>query len=152
MRKGALAGVLVALLTGLLVAAAPGVGDAGDNRDLSAKLTGRAEVPGPGDPDGKGRAEVTLGKGEVCFELRWEGIDAPHMAHIHKGEKDVAGPIVVAFFMQADPLPAGFSAVRGCVDAPADLLDEIGDHPDDFYVNIHNLKYPAGAIRGQLHH
>ena len=42
-------------------------------RPLTASLTGAAEVPGPGDPDGTGTALITLNQGqnEVCFELTW---------------------------------------------------------------------------------
>ncbi len=38
---------------------------------LSADLTGAAEVPGPGDPDGTGRGEFRIHakSGEVCYEL-----------------------------------------------------------------------------------
>ena len=30
------------------------------------------------------------------------------------------------------------------------LLAEIVKFPQQFYVNFHNARYPAGAIRGQL--
>lgn len=153
MRGRTLTGVLIALLAGLLVIANPGGGWASsdrDGRELTAKLTGAEEVPGPGDPDGRGVANVTLGKGRVCFELAWEGIDAPHMAHIHRGAKGVAGPVVVAFFMRTRPLSDGISMAAGCADAPAGLLREITKDPGGFYVNIHNPRFPAGAIRGQF--
>src|SRR5918994_2015232 len=40
-------------------------------RPLTTTLTGAAEIPGPGDPDGTGAATITLnhGRAEVCFEL-----------------------------------------------------------------------------------
>lgn len=42
-------------------------------------------------------------------------------------------------------------SVKGCVDDVSDtLIDKIADEPEDYYVNIHNEKYPDGAIRGQL--
>jgi hypothetical protein len=154
MRKGTLAGIVVVLLAGLLIAVFPGLGFAAANHDgrvLTAKLTGAEEVPGPGDPDGSGRAEVVLKKDEVCFMLEWDKIDPPNMAHIHAGPKGVAGPIVVGFFMEENPLPASITLVGGCVEAPSDVIRDIRDHPDQFYVNIHNLEFPAGAIRGQLH-
>ncbi len=40
-------------------------------RPITIRLTGAAEVPGPGDPDGTGTARLTLnpGKNQVCYEL-----------------------------------------------------------------------------------
>jgi hypothetical protein len=40
-------------------------------RHAKAMLTGDAEVPGPGDPNGSGTVQVTLkpDTGEVCYEL-----------------------------------------------------------------------------------
>ena len=65
---------------------------------LKANLKGANEVPGPGDTDGRGKALVRVNAkaGKVCFRLRWRNIaEPPTKAHIHKGAKGVAGPIVV---------------------------------------------------------
>ncbi len=113
---------------------------------LKAKLLGAEEVPGPGDTDGRGKAlvQVLPRFDAVCFRLRWRDIEAPTRAHIHKGARGVAGPIVVPFFEgQADP--------RGCTnDVDDDLLRDLRRNPRDYYVNIHNADFPGGAIRGQL--
>ena len=44
---------------------------AADEMKVKANLTGAAEVPGPGDPDGGGTVQVTLNpdKNEVCYDL-----------------------------------------------------------------------------------
>lgn len=31
-----------------------------------------------------------------------------------------------------------------------DLIEEIGNNPEAFYVNLHNAAFPGGAIRGNL--
>jgi hypothetical protein len=116
-------------------------------RPLSATLSGAAEVPGPGDPDGTGTAKITanLGQKRICYELTVANIDPATMAHIHRGGAIVAGPVVVTL----SP-PTGGSS-QGCVENVAeDLVKAIIQTPEGYYVNVHNATYPAGAVRGQL--
>ncbi len=111
---------------------------------LSSKLSGGTEVP-KGDPNGKGLAVLHLnaGKGKVCWAFKGVArIGAPNAAHIHKGRAGKAGPVVVAFSV---PYKA-----TGCVKAAKKLIEAIETYPNNYYVNIHNAKYPGGAIRGQL--
>jgi hypothetical protein len=116
------------------------------NTVLHADLTGKAEVPGPGDPDGRGSATITLDPGarQVCFELTASQIDTPTAAHIHIGPSDSAGEIKVTL----DPPVNGSS--KGCKDADASLIGQIAANADGFYVNVHTPPFPNGAIRGQL--
>jgi CHRD domain-containing protein len=116
-------------------------------RKFTTTLTGAAEVPGPGDPDGSGTATITLnpGQGQVCFELTVSGIAPAAAAHIHVGPVGVAGPVVVGLA----PPTSGSSS--GCIsDVNSDLIKNIIQHPEEYYVNVHNAEYPAGALRGQL--
>jgi hypothetical protein len=110
-----------------------------------ANLTGAAERPGPGDPDGRGSAFISLNRtaGEVCFLLNWRRISTPTAAHIHVGNRTEAGPVVVTLF-QGTPVAAG------CVSAPRALISQINATPRKYYVNIHTADFPDGAIRGQL--
>jgi len=123
-----------------------GAGQGG--RPLSAILTGAAEVPGPGDPDGDGTALVTLnqGQGMVCFELVVSDITLPATAaHIHAGAAGVGGPVVVSL---AAPDETGVA--RGCREADPELIKAIRQTPEAYYVNVHTADFPAGAVRGQL--
>jgi hypothetical protein len=115
-------------------------------RPLTATLTGAAEVPGPGDPDGSGWALITLNQGQrqVCFKLTVENIAPATAAHIHRGTADVAGPVVVPLAAPTD------GSSSGCVSADRELIKAIRQNPQNYYVNIHNAPYPAGAVRGQL--
>ncbi|MGH2817412.1 MAG: CHRD domain-containing protein [Actinomycetota bacterium] len=151
---GALMCVL-ALVAGVILVS--GAGAAGTRR--VASLTGEQEVdPGPGDPDGTGRAlfNLNVSRRRVCFNLSWRRIGAPTRAHIHEGRKGVAGGIVVTLFENGTdpdfvPLPGTIRSVQGCArDVERALIREIRDHPRRFYANIHNETFPAGAIRGQL--
>lgn len=115
-------------------------------RPLTADLTAENEVGQPGDPGTTGFAFITLnqGQGEVCFDIDVEGESAPILAaHIHDGEAGVNGPIVVNFQWSE-------TAGSGCVDVDAELIKDIRQNPDEFYVNVHNSIAPAGAARGQL--
>lgn len=133
----------------------------GRSARLRASLDGGQEVP-PADPDGDGRARVRINAGkngdEVCFDLRWDDIGTPTLGHIHKAPAGVNGPIVVTFFHAlglpaTDPLLDRLERGRleDCVDVADDaLLADIVANPAQYYVNIHNARFPGGAIRGQL--
>ena len=151
----------VAVVSGLALLAAPAAaagastaGTAGKVTRLAATLSGANEVPGPGDPDGRGTAFVRLSGTTACYALKWSGIGAPTAAHIHQGGAGVAGPVVVLFFQpgtNAASLPGTLSSVAGCVDVDPALAGRIAASPRDWYVNIHTADFGAGAIRGQLH-
>jgi hypothetical protein len=165
MRNRRRAAVLaVALVSGLALLAAPAAAASGSSKTssktsgkvtrLAATLSGANEVPGPGDPDGRGRAFVRLSGTTACYVLQWSNIDATTAAHIHQGGAGVAGPVVVLFFQpgtNAASLPGTLSSVAGCVDVDPALAGRIAASPRDWYVNIHTADFPAGAIRGQLH-
>lgn len=118
--------------------------------ELIAELSGTAEVPGPGDPDGIGFAFLVIDPdaGTICpLFIDFEEIAVPTAAHIHEGGADVAGPVVVDLF--ADPGSENF--IENCLDSlDTALLQDIVDNPADYYVNVHNADFPDGAIRGQL--
>jgi hypothetical protein len=132
--------VLGALLLALPASAAPPLAH------LEAKLTGEQEVPGPGDPNGIGHANVKVYKAKVCYTLKVKRIAPATAAHIHLGLRGEAGPIVAPLKPPTD------GSSSGCVAVPRALSLELREHPSRYYVNVHNRPYPAGAIRGQLHY
>lgn len=139
-----IAGLIAASLAGPLT----GVAAAGDGgRPLSAEMTGAAEAPGPGDPDGFGDAtfQVNPGQEQICYTLTASNLDPVIAAHIHVAPVGVPGPIVVPL---VPPVSGSSSA---CASVARDLASAILMHPENYYVNVHTTVYPAGAIRGQLH-
>jgi hypothetical protein len=112
---------------------------------FTARLTGDNEVGG-GDPDGSGTAAVKTRGTEVCYDLKWSGVDVT-MAHIHKGAAGQNGDVVVNFFANESPLDA--SSKSGCVTAKAAVVKGLASNPGNYYVNLHSPEYPKGAIRGQ---
>jgi hypothetical protein len=119
-------------------------------RPLSTTLTGAAEVPGPGDPNGSGTAKITInpGQGEVCWEITAANITLPATAaHIHVGAAGTAPPNNVVVTL-SPPDASGFSS--GCAQVSRELAKAILKNPEDYYVNVHTTDFGAGAIRGQL--
>jgi hypothetical protein len=134
--------VRLVLLGALVVALVPAIAFAAPQKNsLHATLTGNAETP-KGDSDGRGTAEIKINGKQVCWELTVSKIGKPNAAHIHKGKAGVAGPVVV-------PLGATYKA-KGCTQSTAALARAILAKPGSYYVNVHNAKYPGGAVRGQL--
>lgn len=116
---------------------------------LTAKLTGAAERPDPGDPNGRGTAVIRLNaaRERVCFNISMRRINGSTAAHIHEAPAGEPGPIVVTLFST----PSNRRLRQGCVtDVDAALIRRILASPRAFYVNVHNTDYQAGAIRGQL--
>jgi hypothetical protein len=130
--------IALAVLTGTHLAVA--------QNKLMAKLTGAAEVPGPGDTMGSGSAQVTFdtAKNEVCYELSVANIQEATAAHIHKGEMGKDGPVAVGL----DAPKTG--SAKGCKNADAAVIQAMMANPGDYYVNVHNAAFPKGALRGQL--
>jgi hypothetical protein len=148
MKKFKLVYFLVAASLALAATSLAAAGAAG-GRPFSTELTGAAEAPGPGDPDGSGSASLTLNPGlqQVCWEISVADVAQITAAHIHKAAAGVAGGVVVPLF---PPLPDETGTSSGCVTAERDLILDIIQHPEEYYVNVHNADFPAGALRGQL--
>jgi hypothetical protein len=137
--------VVIALLALMVV---PAAGALAGGRTLTTQMTGAAEVPGPGDPDGSGSARIVVnsGVGRVCWWISVENITLPAAAaHIHQAPVGVPGPIVVTL---SPPDATGTSS--GCADVDRSLAKDIRKHPAAYYVNVHTSDFQAGAIRGQL--
>ncbi len=113
---------------------------------LTATLTGAAEVPGPGDPDGSGNASLNLmpKKERICYTITVSNIEPATMAHIHKGTSTEAGPIVRGLRAPSD----GDS--QGCARLARAKIMKIKKNPSGYYVNVHNVPFPNGAVKGQL--
>lgn len=156
----------IVALTGALalLVALTGSATAG-NRPLVAVLRGAAEVPVPGDADGRGlalirRVAVDNGPDKICWFIVTNKIDLPATSAIHLGAAGVEGAVQVTLGNPTKRPPImgrGVGMTRGCTD-PATAsppytdaqLDAIWANPVGYYVNVHNATFLAGAIRGQL--
>ena len=116
-------------------------------RLFTTTLTGAAEVnaqgePNQGDPDGVGTATLRInpGQGEICWTITVSGVEPITAAHIHVAPPTEPGPVVVPL----NPYTGG------CTTVDRALALAIIQDPGAYYVNVHNVPYPAGALRGQL--
>jgi hypothetical protein len=144
MKKVSILHILLILVFALSSLAADG------GRKFTTTLSGAAEVPGPGDPDGTGTATITLnhGQGQVCWDIHVSNITLPAtLAHIHVINPATGfGPPVVDL---TAPDATGHSS--GCTSADRELIKNIIQNPEQYYVNVHTQPlYGAGAVRGNL--
>jgi hypothetical protein len=125
----------------LVAALAAAQGSAAATITFVVPLTGAAEIPGPGDPDGSGTATLMIDSvtNTVSWSITVSDLDPVVAAHIHIGNVFQAGSPVVDF--------AGQLTGSGLVDA--DLAAVLAT-PTGFYVNVHTTAFTGGAIRGQL--
>jgi hypothetical protein len=151
--------ILVALaLVGLLSVVLISRAGAATEVKFTTTLTAVDPVTGvvTGDPDGRGTAEFTFDtqQGTVCYELEVEGIAEPvepapglGSAHIHFVD---GGGIAVDLEAAFEPDKSDEFKASGCVEVDSALLQAILENPDQFYVNIHNVEFPGGALFGLL--
>lgn len=122
-----------------------------DEVELATDLSGDEVVDGDPDPEGAADAETVLNleTDEVCFDIEWEDTDAPNEAHIHAGEQGDTGDVALDLTQGFDPDQiADDEEVEGCFEADDhDTLQDIADHPEDYYIDLHN---DNGDLRGQL--
>ncbi|HET9345539.1 MAG TPA: CHRD domain-containing protein [Candidatus Limnocylindrales bacterium] len=120
---------------------------AAGGRTFMIELTGAAEAPGPGDPDGSGTATIVVNPGtlEVCYDFTVTGVAPLAAAHIHAAPAGEPGPVVIP------TPPTSDFAGSGCVTVEdRGLLVDIIRNPDAYYFNVHNADFQPGALRGQL--
>lgn len=138
---------IVFSLFSLLALTIPAAADEGNNQsaDLTAGLAGTNGQ--------RGNAVVSLNSttGTVCWNIRVSHLTSPViLAHIHRGGANVNGPVVVPFFNFL-AAPSTARHFKGCTSGVSgSLIDKIVANPGGYYVNVHTLQQPGGAVRGQL--
>jgi hypothetical protein len=135
--------VALGVIAAVAVSAAAAFGSTASSKTFRVRLTGRAETP-VGDRGGRGTAKITVkSTGSVCWTFTIRKIDgAATAAHIHKGKAGVAGAVVVPFGTKYKK--------SGCTKTTPAIAKAIVSSPRGYYVNVHNAKHPAGALRSQL--
>ncbi len=105
-----------------------------------------------GDLNGIGSATILFPTAtSLCFGLTVDNLAGATDAHIHGGVSGVNGAIRVTLVPPSAPSAGDPGASSGCVlGLSSTLLAMIRSNPGAFYVNVHNVTFPNGAVRGQL--
>lgn len=137
---------IVGLATGIAALALATAPALATETNWTAELSGKAEVPGPGNPDAMGKASVRIDEAHnlLCYEVTETGLADVTAAHIHKGATGKAGPPAVPLTAPKD------GSAKACTTIDPAVAKAIIADPSGYYVNVHSTKYPKGAIRGQL--
>ena len=105
---------------------------------------------GPGsdalDPEATGTAWLEIEGTTIRFRIRTsKDLGKVVATHLHEGGTGVNGPM-------AHELNPGFTGVRleGSTTVTAEIAAAVAANPAAYYVKLHSLKFPGGAIRGQL--
>lgn len=105
------------------------------------------EAPAPSVGGAHGFFSYEIDGSELCYTIEVTGLSTPAVAaHIHVGERNVAGPVVVPLVVPAE---TSFET-SGCTTADPALLAAIEADPSAYYLNVHTSANPPGEVRGQL--
>jgi hypothetical protein len=129
----------VALIATLVLAAPAGAAV----KRLEANLKGSSAT----DANGRGTAKLRLNRAtkRVCFTITVRNIDDVVAAHIHRRSD---GGIVVDLITA----PESGERFTGCTeDVAKSKIRRILRRPGRFYVNVHTVAFPGGAVQGRLH-
>jgi hypothetical protein len=109
------------------------------------KLSGAAERTG-GAAAGTGEAVIALhGTSVVCWRFaHLHGFTGATSARIYRGSTHKDGKVVAS--LSTGPRLHH----EGCRHAHPSVINAIERGPHDYYLNIHSVQYPRGAVRAQL--
>ena len=126
---------------------------------LSDKLSGRfsplpRRLPLRPRLPGFGNATVTFDstRQNITVTITVSNLGSPiNNFHIHEGAPGVQGPVVISLIGLGGTFVNG--TMTGTFLVPTTdptLVQRMVQNPGNFYVNVHTVQFPVGAIRGQL--
>lgn len=95
------------------------------------------------DADGVMSLEFFPFSGEVCYEVTTTGLNNPYDGHIHTGEIEEKGGIVVDFGELSD-------GSTGCIENEPNDIQAIMADPTAYYAEMHDRSFGGVDVRGQI--
>lgn len=154
-------GVCVAFVSSIVVFAGPASAAAAnsgaatrhgyDRAQFALSLSGD-EIRDGGDRDGRGFARLDLDAANesVCYVVSWSRLDGDVTAfHIHNAPRRNDGPHWIDFFNNRH-FDGDRDTVASCVRSERWKIQDVIDHPSDYYLALHTTAHEMGALRGQL--
>ena len=125
---------------------------------FTADLTGDDELP-PVDTNATGIATFQTNGNTMNYQLSVSDINNVTAAHIHRGDSDHNGRVVVSLYKNMSTGPKEGLLSQGTITA-SDLKGPLAGHPlsdlidimdnSTAYVNVHTKDFPLGEMRGQV--
>ncbi|MGH3672547.1 MAG: CHRD domain-containing protein [Pseudonocardiaceae bacterium] len=153
-------GACVAVVSSIVVFAGPASAAANseaamrsgyDRASFALSLSGD-ELRDGGDRDGRGFARLDLDaeNERVCYVVSWSRLDGDVTAfHIHNAPSREDGPIWINFFNNRH-FDGDRDTAASCVRSERWKIQNVIEHPSDYYLNLHTTVHEMGALRGQL--
>lgn len=109
------------------------------------------------DEDEGDESETSAPTTGICFKFGKLSLSAgealPVAGHIHlKSPGQPTGGVILHIFGTGDgaPAPTGYPTAKICRQAPVELIEQISQHPENYYINLHNPTHPSGVVRGEF--
>jgi hypothetical protein len=125
---------------------------------FTADLSGDDELP-PVDTNATGIATFQTNGNTMNYQLSVEDLNNVTAAHIHRGDADHNGKVVVNLLNNTPKGPTSGLLSQGTITA-SNLRGPLAGHPlsdlidimdnGTAYVNAHTKDFPVGEIRGQV--
>ncbi|HZI65580.1 MAG TPA: CHRD domain-containing protein [Thermoanaerobaculia bacterium] len=130
----------------LILAVAAGCASAPRSAGYCAELRGAGPGSDAIDPAATGSARLEIEGTTIRFRIRTSpDLGKVVATHLHEGAAGVNGPM-------AHELNPGFTGelLEGSTTVTPEIAAAVVANPAAYYVKLHSLKFPGGAIRGQL--
>ena len=114
------------------------------SRMKSIVLNGTSLVSADRHASGNFKYRISESESQICYELKVTNVAMPTSVTISLGRLENSGAAPLSLQVPKQ------DTLQGCATVDADRLSDMVRHPSNYYVNVLNAEFPAGAMVGQL--